>query len=741
MGRREPARLRRVPARVVAQLAAVRDHARPARSCSSGGRPGAPGTATSARSTSSRSPAAAMEELLAGPRARACRRRCATRSSRAPRASRSTRSRRCGCCSTAACSCRRARSTGRSATIEALEVPETLHALIAARLDGLAPEERRLLQDAAVLGKTFTRAALAALAGHQRGGARAAARRARPQGGARRPGRPALARARPVRLPPGPRPPRRLRDALEARAPDPPPRRRRVPRGASPTTTRSSRSSPPTTSPPTRRRRTPTTRPRSGRRPRRCSPAPASAPRRSARPPRRSATSSRRRGSRTTASARAALLDRAGEMAARAGDPDPAPPAPRRSRSRSTSSRATRTPPPASCRGSGCSTPSRAVATRRWRGWSAPSTSSRPTSPTRTSPCSPRGSRSVLVQRRSRARSRAGRARARHRRGARLPASHLRSPCARSARSQRAVVMRRRPRRFMKQALEDRARARPRSRTRAPATSSSPTSASGATATPMRSATSTRRSRSRASAATGRTSGRRLRSGRTRSGCWAAGTRRWHRRRVHPGADRLGRRCAQPAPVGDRDLRPARRARRGAANLLDVLAPRRVHRRPGQLRLLASRAALHRAEGRLREALLDGEATIETARTLGIAFQAVKRGIVEALEAAFALGESATVEELLTTIESDPTGSRPPYLDAQARRFRARLAGDAAGFRAAAARFRELEIPFWLAVTLLEAGGEPGLAEAREIFERLEATPWLERVSPAASEGQLHVPA
>ena len=42
--------------------------------------------------------------------------------------------------------------------IETLEVPETLHALIAARLDGLSPEERRLLQDGAVLGKTFTRA-------------------------------------------------------------------------------------------------------------------------------------------------------------------------------------------------------------------------------------------------------------------------------------------------------------------------------------------------------------------------------------------------------------------------------------------------------------------------------------------------------------------------------------------------------------------------------------------------------
>src|SRR5204862_6497253 len=49
--------------------------------------------------------------------------------------------------------------------IEALEVPETLHALIAARLDGLQPDERRLLQDGAVLGKTFTREGVATLSG------------------------------------------------------------------------------------------------------------------------------------------------------------------------------------------------------------------------------------------------------------------------------------------------------------------------------------------------------------------------------------------------------------------------------------------------------------------------------------------------------------------------------------------------------------------------------------------------
>jgi class 3 adenylate cyclase len=49
--------------------------------------------------------------------------------------------------------------------IDALEVPETLHALVAARLDGLSPDERRVLQDAAVLGKSFTKSGLAALSG------------------------------------------------------------------------------------------------------------------------------------------------------------------------------------------------------------------------------------------------------------------------------------------------------------------------------------------------------------------------------------------------------------------------------------------------------------------------------------------------------------------------------------------------------------------------------------------------
>ncbi len=46
-----------------------------------------------------------------------------------------------------------------------LEVPETLHALVASRLDGLSGIERSLLQDASVLGQSFTAASATAVSG------------------------------------------------------------------------------------------------------------------------------------------------------------------------------------------------------------------------------------------------------------------------------------------------------------------------------------------------------------------------------------------------------------------------------------------------------------------------------------------------------------------------------------------------------------------------------------------------
>ena len=52
------------------------------------------------------------------------------------------------------------RATG---SLDKLDIPPTLHALIAARLDALAAEDRALLQSASVLGKTFTLQGLAAV--------------------------------------------------------------------------------------------------------------------------------------------------------------------------------------------------------------------------------------------------------------------------------------------------------------------------------------------------------------------------------------------------------------------------------------------------------------------------------------------------------------------------------------------------------------------------------------------------
>jgi class 3 adenylate cyclase/tetratricopeptide (TPR) repeat protein len=162
-------------------------------------------------------------------------------------------------------------------------------------------------------------------------------------------------------------------------------------------------------------------------------------------------------------------------------------------------------------------------------------------------------------------------------------------------------------------------------------------------------------------------------------------------------------------------------------------------------------AQLLRLEGNARAAL-DMLEPVLAMRELGITYLTTKLSFVEALEAAFELGDHARLEELLATIESLRPGERPPMLDAHARRFRAKASGNEAGFTAAVTRFRDLEMPFWLAMTQLEhaellseqgrgAEAEPLLAEAREIFERLEARPWLQRTAALAPEAPAQVPA
>jgi predicted ATPase/class 3 adenylate cyclase len=163
-------------------------------------------------------------------------------------------------------------------------------------------------------------------------------------------------------------------------------------------------------------------------------------------------------------------------------------------------------------------------------------------------------------------------------------------------------------------------------------------------------------------------------------------------------------------------------------------------------------AVVRRAEGRYDEAVAAAEESMALQRGQGNTL-GVMEAFVEAVESALALGRLETVNELLASSEKPGPGEGSQSLDAQRRRLGARLAvrlGEAdkaeAGFKRAAAAFRELAVPFWLGVTLLEHGewlvaegradeAEPMLDEARRIFERLGATPYLERAHAAASVG------
>ena len=121
----------------------------------------------------------------------------------------------------------------------------------------------------------------------------------------------------------------------------------------------------------------------------------------------------------------------------------------------------------------------------------------------------------------------------------------------------------------------------------------------------------------------------------------------------------------------------------------------------------------------------------------------LKLAVVEALEAAFALGRHDRVRELLLDIEALKPGEQPPMLRAHAARFRALLGEESEQrFKTAAALFREYGMTFEAAVVQVEHGewlasvgrseeAGPLLDEAGETFEQIGATQWLERTGSA----------
>ena len=155
-------------------------------------------------------------------------------------------------------------------------------------------------------------------------------------------------------------------------------------------------------------------------------------------------------------------------------------------------------------------------------------------------------------------------------------------------------------------------------------------------------------------------------------------------------------------------------------------------------------ATLRLAEGDPKEALRFAEIGIEGRDALSLSHSCVKEAVVAGLEAAIALEDQDKVEEILGIVRADPLGRRTSYFQAHVSRIEAReldLADDEAEplFKSSIGSFREVGFPFWMAVALLEYGewlelrgrgpdAAPLLAEARSIFERLEARPWLERL-------------
>ena len=160
-------------------------------------------------------------------------------------------------------------------------------------------------------------------------------------------------------------------------------------------------------------------------------------------------------------------------------------------------------------------------------------------------------------------------------------------------------------------------------------------------------------------------------------------------------------------------------------------------------------AAIANARGDHTAALRAAESALSVP-DIGLASEGSKESIIEALEAAWQLHDDAALDRLLGMIDAIPRGKLPQYLEAHAMRFRSRISereGDLAGaeerLKGAAGLFHELHVPFWTAVSQLELAerlaawgrgedsSEP-LSRALDVFESLKADPWMERARSAS---------
>ena len=156
-------------------------------------------------------------------------------------------------------------------------------------------------------------------------------------------------------------------------------------------------------------------------------------------------------------------------------------------------------------------------------------------------------------------------------------------------------------------------------------------------------------------------------------------------------------------------------------------------------------ASVFRARSRDEEALDAARRAVTGGLQLGYSATA-KIGFTQGIGAAFSLGDLDAVRGFIGTIDEMQPGVVTPFLRALADRSRARLAvldddGDSAerNFKAAIGLFRETGVPYWRGLSQVEYGewllahgrreeAAPVLEEARDTLDRLGASSWLERL-------------
>ncbi len=173
-----------------------------------------------------------------------------------------------------------------------------------------------------------------------------------------------------------------------------------------------------------------------------------------------------------------------------------------------------------------------------------------------------------------------------------------------------------------------------------------------------------------------------------------------------------------------------------------------AHNAEIRVRVGSAEVELLNAEGKPAEALAVSEQLLEATPKLGLSDLGIKRTIAHAVAAALELGDLDAADAMLAMVRQARPGMVSPELRAHAARLNARLSalrdgheGVEAGFETAVAAFRELGTPFEQGVSLcelaewLDGQGRSDEAatvalEARTLFERLGARPWLDRIRP-----------